>query len=169
MEHSKYYNDPDRNKPIERAASSGALTHSELDFVRMVMDRPGCKLNGEGEAVVWTPEYFPRWQRPDELGYIKSVGSYKWVITVKGARALAGLPEIQQSTGMRCTICCAKAGEPHVPGCSEAPVPPIAVQDAMMALDADRARRWLARGPDRRQQQTELVPNMRQGADRRKA
>lgn len=94
MEHSKHYDDPDRNKPIERAAN--------------------------------------------------------------------------QSTGMRCTVCCARAGEPHVPGCCEAPVPPVSVEDAMMTLDAERARRWLTRGPDRRQQQTELVPNMRQGQDRRK-
>lgn len=43
-----------------------------------------------------------------------------------------------------------------------------ALHTAMMEIDANRARIWQDRGPERRQQQVEHVPNMRQGGDRRR-
>jgi hypothetical protein len=78
--------------PAQPAAD---LTADEVAFVQLVSERPGQKLNGDGEAVVWEPEYFPRWQQPDRLGYIESVGSYKWKLTPKGHALLGGQTNLE--------------------------------------------------------------------------
>lgn len=52
------------------------LTEAERDFVGLVRIYPGRKLNsGEAEG----PNGEPLWKRPESLGLIKCVGSYKWV------------------------------------------------------------------------------------------
>ena len=65
------------------------LTVHEANFVRRVFMRPGCKLNGDDEASHWEDDgspygkTVPHWSRPEDLGLITCVGSYKWLPTAK--------------------------------------------------------------------------------------
>lgn len=55
------------------------LTDAEIIFLKHVIQNPGSKLDG-GES--WN-EDSPLWNRPEELGLITCVGSYKWEPTDK--------------------------------------------------------------------------------------
>lgn len=65
------------------------LTSHEIDFCLLVLNCPGAKLNGDGQASHWEDdgsEYgrsVSHWNRPEELGLIACVGGYKWVPTDK--------------------------------------------------------------------------------------
>jgi hypothetical protein len=76
-------------------ASSQAemLSADEINFVERVRQRPGHKLNS-GEAQGSNGE--PLWKRPEELGLIQVVGSYKWV--VPGARPESPVADAIQAT-----------------------------------------------------------------------
>ena len=75
--------------PVAKGAD--CLTPEELAFVELVRQRPGHKLNG-GEA--FGPDGWALWKRPEELGLIRTVGSYKWVVqaqsSAKGGDAVGG-------------------------------------------------------------------------------
>ncbi len=51
-------------------------TPEEIEFVKLVYQHPGSKLNG-GEAQGEHDENL--WETPEKMGLIKCVGSYKWV------------------------------------------------------------------------------------------
>lgn len=51
------------------------LTDDEAGFVRLVFNNPGAKLNG-GEAFGEDGESL--WTRPENIGLIECIGSYKW-------------------------------------------------------------------------------------------
>ena len=65
------------------------LTEHEASFVARVYRQPGSKLNDDGIASHWEDdgtEYgniVCHWHRPEALGLIKCVGSYKWEPTGK--------------------------------------------------------------------------------------
>jgi hypothetical protein len=65
-----------------KASGNDGLTAAERTFVEVVRQRPGHKLNS-GEA--WGPEGQALWEAPENLGLIRCVGSFKWV--VPGAQA----------------------------------------------------------------------------------
>jgi hypothetical protein len=60
------------------------LTPEEVAFLRRVHERPGGKLNGDGEAsdsVEIAPDQWQSrafWEAPERLGLVECVGSYKW-------------------------------------------------------------------------------------------
>lgn len=54
------------------------LTAAEHAFVELVRERPREKLDG-GEA--FDADGWALWKRPEALGLIQSVGSYKWVVS----------------------------------------------------------------------------------------
>lgn len=64
---------------------SEQLTQEEINFLLRVMACPGCKI--DEFASHWEDdgtEYgktVAHWKRPEELGIIEAVGSYKWVPT----------------------------------------------------------------------------------------
>ncbi len=65
------------------------LTSHEVDFCILVLCKPSTKLNGEGEALHWEDDgsefgkCVAHWDRPEKLGLVECVGSYKWVPTDK--------------------------------------------------------------------------------------
>jgi hypothetical protein len=60
------------------------LSPAEADFVRRVVMSPGAKLNGGEAWGITTEEHTsPLWEKPEELGLIECVGSYKWIPTDK--------------------------------------------------------------------------------------
>lgn len=62
--------------PVAPSQTQTTLTPEELAFVELVRQRPGHKLNG-GEALASDGRAL--WERPEQLGLIQAVGSYKWV------------------------------------------------------------------------------------------
>jgi hypothetical protein len=74
------------------------LSKNEIDFVLLVYKSPGCKLNG-GEAFCEENDLaVPLWKKPEALGLIECVGSYKWMPTPKLEKiivdALSNVPDV---------------------------------------------------------------------------
>ena len=76
--------DPDSGRAYEKARAAAlvvndpdGLSPDERAFVELVRQRPGHKLNS-GDAL--GPDGESLWKRPEELGLIECVGSYKWVV-----------------------------------------------------------------------------------------
>jgi len=66
------------------ALSSMPLTKHEIDFCLCVLSSPGSKLNDDNIADHWEDgEFRSHWKRPEELGLVETVGSYKWKPTQK--------------------------------------------------------------------------------------
>ena len=65
------------------------LTEPEAAFVEWVHRNPGCKANDGDLAQHWESDgsehgvILCHWKRPEELGLIECVGSYKWAPTAK--------------------------------------------------------------------------------------
>lgn len=58
------------------------LTKEEIQFVKDVILNPGCKLSNVFLWIDDGSEYgtsLALWKKPEELGLIECVGSYKWV------------------------------------------------------------------------------------------
>jgi hypothetical protein len=58
------------------------LNEDEIDFVKRVYVSPGCKLDSTSKWIDDGTEHGAShflWKKPEELGLIEAVGSYKWV------------------------------------------------------------------------------------------
>lgn len=66
----------------EPATREDDLTAAEAAFVELVKARPGCKL---GHDQVFGENTYPLWRKPEALGLVECVGSYKWKPTNKGS------------------------------------------------------------------------------------
>jgi hypothetical protein len=76
----------------------GLSSLPELDeehkaFLKVIGERQSCKLNG-GEA--YGKEGNPLWPLLEQYGLIKSVGSYKWVLTLAGEVQLISYHELAE-------------------------------------------------------------------------
>lgn len=57
------------------------LTEDEKRFVSLVFLNQGCKLSADIDSSDYDQP--PVWEKPERLGLVKCVGSYKWVTTNK--------------------------------------------------------------------------------------
>lgn len=65
-----------------KTLSELGLSKEEIDFVELVYLNPNCKLH-ECRHYIDEKNTIDLYKKPEQLGLIKCVGSYKWIVTDK--------------------------------------------------------------------------------------
>lgn len=73
------------------------LTKEEIDFVYKVFENPSCKLHNCFHFDEDNTTHVPLWEKPQELGLIECVGSYKWTPTDKISMRIFVEEEVEET------------------------------------------------------------------------